>query len=148
MGRFDKAFCPDADTFREELPIVIEHLKGQEDKKIIMYCTGGVRCERISVLCKKYTKAQEIKHLKNGIHAYVEKYPDGYFRGSNYVFDDRISIRINEDILSNCDLCDISSDKYNNCLNAICNKHYICCDSCFSSVNIMHSFEQQFLYLI
>lgn len=131
IGRFQGALCPPINTSRDFKEYFKENQKLFKNKKVIMYCTGGVRCERISVLFKKYTDTKEIYHLKNGICSYVEKYPNGYFRGRNYVFDDRVSIKINNDILSNCDLCSQPSDLYNNCLNALCNKQYICCDNCY-----------------
>lgn len=130
IGRFRGSLCPNINTSRDFKSYFIQNKDIFKNKKIIMYCTGGVRCERISVLCKKYTHSKEIFHLENGIHDYCEKYPEGHFRGRNYVFDDRISIKINNDILTQCDLCNISCDLYNNCLNALCNKQYISCDNC------------------
>ncbi len=136
IGKFQGAICPNINTSRD----FKEYFKKNNDifknKKIIMYCTGGVRCERISALCKKYVDAKELYHLKNGICDYVDKYPLGHFRGRNYVFDDRISIKINDTVLTNCDLCNISCDLYNNCLNAECNKQYICCDDCYKNKNM------------
>ena len=72
VGRFDRAFCPDADTFREELPLVVNHLKGQEDKKIIMYCTGGIRCEKASAFLK-YKGFKDVNHLQGGIIQYTNE---------------------------------------------------------------------------
>jgi predicted sulfurtransferase len=74
--------------------------------------------------------AQEVYQIEGGIHRYVEQYPDGFFRGKNYVFDDRIALRVNDDVLSNCSLCTVSCDDYLNCRNALCNKHFICCAGC------------------
>lgn len=130
IGRFIGAICPQIQTTRELEVYLREHQDMFKDKDVVMYCTGGVRCERTSVMVNRLTKVKRLRHLENGIHAYVEEFPDGYFRGRNYVFDDRISIKINQDILTTCDLCFSSCDLYNNCLNAICNQHYICCDSC------------------
>ena len=130
IGRFVGAICPDIQTTRELESYLLLHRDFFEGKDVVMYCTGGVRCERTSVMVNALTKVNQLRHLENGIHAYVEKYPDGYFRGRNYVFDDRVSLKINQDVLAHCDLCDVSCDLYNNCLNAICNKHHICCDSC------------------
>ncbi len=72
VGRFDKAFCPDADTFREELPLVIDHLKGKEDKKILMYCTGGIRCEKASAYFK-HKGFKDVNHLHGGIIQYAKE---------------------------------------------------------------------------
>jgi predicted sulfurtransferase len=135
IGKFQGAICPTINTSRD----FGEYFKKNKDifknKKIIMYCTAGVRCERISVLCRTHTDAKEIYHLEHGIHTYCEKYPDGHFRGRNYVFDDRISIKINNDILTKCDHCGVSCDLYNNCLNALCNLQYISCDQCLKKNN-------------
>jgi predicted sulfurtransferase len=136
IGRFEGALCPSIDTSRDFKEYFKNNTELFKNKKVVMYCTGGVRCERLSALCKKYTDTKELYHLKNGICAYVEKYPDGYFRGRNYVFDDRVSIKINNDILTHCDLCNQSCDLYNNCLNALCNKQYICCDNCYIEKNM------------
>lgn len=136
IGRFTGAVCPSINTSRDFKKYFQENSDLFKNKKVIMYCTGGVRCERLSALCKKYTNTSELYHLKNGICAYVEQYPEGYFRGRNYVFDDRVSIKINDDIITHCDLCHISCDLYNNCLNALCNKQYICCNDCFKSKNM------------
>jgi UPF0176 protein len=135
IGKFYGAIAPDIKTSREFKDYFEDNKNLFKDKDVVMYCTGGVRCERISILLDRLKVAKKVRHLKGGIHKYVEKYPDGYFRGSNYVFDDRITQKINDDILSNCDLCNILCDRYNNCLNAICNKHYLCCDSCFKNLN-------------
>ena len=100
-----------------------------------MYCTGGVRCEKTSVVLNELSNAKTICHLNGGICKYIEKYPDGHFRGSNYVFDDRINVKVNNDIISSCDICNKFCDIYNNCLNALCNKHYISCDECLKNTN-------------
>jgi UPF0176 protein len=136
IGRFKGAICPKINTSRDFKEYFIKNSDLFKNKKVIMYCTGGVRCERLSALCKKYTNTKELYHLKNGICAYVEKYPNGYFRGRNYVFDERVSIKINDDVLTHCDLCNKPSDLYNNCLNALCNKQYICCDDCYKIKNM------------
>ena len=69
----------------------------------------------------------EWSQIEGGIQCYTEEFPKGYFRGKNYVFDNRITVRINNDVLSTCNLCYASCDDYNNCLNAACNKHHISC---------------------
>lgn len=135
IGRFTDAVCPAIGTSRDFRDYFQKNRDIFKDKTVLMYCTGGVRCERISVLCQQSTEAAAIYHLKNGIHSYVEQFPDGYFRGRNYVFDDRVSIKVNEDVLTHCDICQIKCDLYNNCKNAICNKHHISCDSCYKKLN-------------
>jgi UPF0176 protein len=133
VGRFDRAFCPDADTFREELPLVVNHLKGQEDKKIIMYCTGGIRCEKASAYLK-YKGFKDVNHLQGGIIQYTneikEQNLDSKFRGINFVFDERIGERITPDILSNCHQCNEPCDTHVNCKNDDCHLLFIQCETC------------------
>ncbi len=133
VGRFDRAFCPDADTFREELPLVIDHLKGQENKKVVMYCTGGIRCEKASAYFK-YKGFKDVNHLHGGIIQYAkevkEQNLESKFRGMNFVFDERIGERITEDVLSSCHQCGKPCDTHVNCKNDDCHLLFIQCDEC------------------
>jgi UPF0176 protein len=133
VGRFDKAFCPDADTFREELPLVVEHLKGLEDKKVIMYCTGGIRCEKASAYLK-YKGFKDVNHLHGGIIQYAaevkEQALESKFRGINFVFDERIGERITKDVLSSCHQCGKPCDTHVNCKNDDCHLLFLQCDEC------------------
>lgn len=133
VGRFDRAFCPDADTFREELPQVIEHLKGQEDKKVIMYCTGGIRCEKASAYFK-YKGFKDVNHLHGGIIQYAKEVKEqgleSKFRGVNFVFDERVGERITTDILSTCHQCGAPCDHHTNCKNDDCHLLFIQCEAC------------------
>lgn len=133
VGRFDNAFCPDADTFREELPLVVDHLKGQENKKVIMYCTGGIRCEKASAYLK-YKGFKDVNHLQGGIIQYAKEVKDkglqSKFKGVNFVFDERIGERITDDILSNCHQCGKPCDTHVNCKNDDCHLLFIQCDKC------------------
>lgn len=133
VGRFDHAFCPDADTFREELPLVVEHLKGKEDKKVIMYCTGGIRCEKASAYLK-YKGFKDVNHLQGGIIQYAQEVKakglESKFRGVNFVFDERIGERITEDVLSKCHQCGNPCDTHVNCKNDDCHLLFIQCAAC------------------
>lgn len=133
VGRFDKAITPDVDTFREELPWVVEHLKDQKDKKILMYCTGGVRCEKASAYLRHHG-FQDVNQLHGGIIAYAreirEKGLPSRFKGKNFVFDDRLGERITDDILSACHQCGAPCDTHTNCLNEDCNLLFIQCEAC------------------
>ncbi len=133
VGRFDNAFCPDADTFREELPLVVDHLKGQEDKKVIMYCTGGIRCEKASAYLK-HKGFKDVNHLQGGIIQYAKEVKqqglESKFRGVNFVFDERIGERITGDILSKCHQCGAACDTHVNCNNDDCHLLFIQCDAC------------------
>lgn len=130
IGKFDGAIIPDIKTFREFPKYVEDNIDSYKDKKVLMYCTGGVRCERATAYLKQKGIAQEVYQIEGGIQRYGEAYPDGHFRGKNYVFDRRISVKVNDDVLGSCYLCKVPNDTYTNCLNALCNRHFIVCDGC------------------
>lgn len=138
VGRFDNAFCPDADTFREELPLVINHLKGKEDKKIVMYCTGGIRCEKASAYFK-YKGFKDVNHLHGGIIQYAkevkEQGVESKFKGINFVFDERVGERITDDVLSECHQCGKPCDTHVNCKNDDCHLLFIQCAECAEKMN-------------
>jgi len=133
VGRFEKALTPDADTFREELPMVKEMLKGKEDKKILLYCTGGIRCEKASAYLK-HQGFKDVNQLHGGIiqyaHEIAEKRLLSRFLGKNFVFDERLGERVTSDILSHCDQCGDACDDYDNCKNKMCNLLFIQCKGC------------------
>jgi len=130
IGHFKQAHTPDIDHFRDLPEYIQEHKELFQDKDVIMYCTGGIRCERASALLARQGIARNVYQLSGGIHRYVEQYPNGFFRGKNYVFDGRISVRITDDVLTTCDICGTSCDIYTNCIYAPCNKHMIACTEC------------------
>jgi predicted sulfurtransferase len=130
IGRFENAVKSEIAHFRDFPSYIDSRLEQFKDKQVLMYCTGGIRCERASAYLKSKNVAKNVYQLKGGIHRYIEKFPDGYFKGKNYVFDGRISVKVTPDILSNCYICKVPCDEYNNCLRASCNRHFICCPSC------------------
>ena len=138
VGRFEKAYCPDADTFREELPLVIDHLKGKEDKKILMYCTGGIRCEKASAYFK-HKGFKDVNHLQGGIIQYAKEVKEqgleSKFKGVNFVFDERVGERITSDVLSVCHQCGESCDRHVNCKNDDCHLLFIQCPTCEEKMN-------------
>jgi predicted sulfurtransferase len=134
IGTFKGAVACDTLYFRE-FPAFIEKNREQfENKQVLMACTGGIRCERASAYLQELGIAKSVKHIRGGIHRYVEQFPDGHFRGKNYVFDSRIVQRVTEDILATCDACATPADDYYNCVNASCNKQLIFCQSCAQTV--------------
>ncbi|MES2591017.1 MAG: rhodanese-related sulfurtransferase [Bacteroidota bacterium] len=133
VGRFVGAICPDADTFREELPIVMEELKDKKDQKIIMYCTGGVRCEKASAYLKHHG-FKDVNQLHGGIIDYVrqikaENIPSKFI-GKNFVFDERVGERITDDVIAKCHQCGAACDTHVNCSNDDCHLLFIQCEKC------------------
>lgn len=130
VGTFKNAITPDIKTFRQFPQYIDENIDQFKDKTVLMFCTGGVRCERATAYLNKKKVSKEVYQIEGGIHRYIEQFPDGFFRGKNYVFDNRITVRANDDILSTCLNCPTPSDEYFNCLNALCNKHFTSCEKC------------------
>lgn len=87
VGVFANALTPDINYFRELPDYIDKNLDKFKDKQVLMYCTAGVRCERATAYLKKKNVAKEVYHIKGGIARYVEAFPDGFFKGKNYVFD-------------------------------------------------------------
>jgi UPF0176 protein len=133
VGRFVGASCPDTDTFREELARVLDLYKEEKDKPILMYCTGGIRCEKASAWMK-HNGYNEVYHLEGGIINYVnqvnESSLDNKFKGVNFVFDQRLAERITEDVIAQCHQCGEPADKHINCANTGCHLLFIQCDAC------------------
>ena len=133
IGHFKSAILPEAETFREELPMVEEILKGKEEENILLYCTGGIRCEKASAYLK-HKGFQSVNQLYGGIINYVhEVNKDGLenkFIGKNFVFDDRLAERITNDVVSNCHQCGKPCDNHTNCKNLHCNLLFIQCNEC------------------
>jgi predicted sulfurtransferase len=130
VGKFVGAVTPDIRYFRQFPEYVDQNVDQFKDKTVFMYCTGGIRCERASAYLEKKGIAKKIYQVEGGIHRYVEKFPYGFFRGTNYVFDQRITVKVNDDVIGSCLNCNTASDQYFNCLNALCNKHFTSCHSC------------------
>lgn len=133
IGRFESALTPNAYTFREELPMAKEALKGKEDKKVLLYCTGGIRCEKASAYLKHHG-FRNVYQLHGGIidykHQIEQEGLPSKFKGKNFVFDDRLGERITDDVLAKCHQCDSVCDDYTNCANVECNLLFIQCASC------------------
>lgn len=139
IGKFEGAITPDVDTFREQLPMVRDDLKGNEDKKILLYCTGGIRCEKTSAYLKHYG-FKDVNQLHGGIIAYGHAVKEGKideskFKGKNFVFDERLAERLTEDVLTHCDLCGEKSDRQLNCSNETCHLLFIQCENCGDKLN-------------
>ena len=134
IGRFQGAICPDVETFREELPLVKKILKGKEEEKILLYCTGGIRCEKTSAYLKHHG-FNNVNQLEGGIidyHRQLDKDTKikNYFMGKNFVFDERRAERISKTIISKCHQCNTECDSHVNCMNVNCNLLFIQCNDC------------------
>lgn len=134
IGHFKNAITPDVDTFRDSLDIIEEDLKEhKEDKKLVMYCTGGIRCEKASAYYR-HKGFKNVFQLEGGIIEYTrqvkEQDLENKFLGKNFVFDHRRSERISEDIISNCHQCGAPCDTHINCMNEACHLLFIQCDAC------------------
>lgn len=133
VGHFEGAWCPDVDTFREQLPVVVEELQDKKDKPVVMYCTGGIRCEKASAYMK-YNGFENVYHLEGGIIKYSrdakEQGLPNKFIGKNFVFDERLHERITDDIIAQCHQCGEPFDDHVNCKNKACNLLFIQCPAC------------------
>ena len=134
IGKFKGAICPDVETFKEELPKVREILQGKEKEKILLYCTGGIRCEKTSAYLKHYG-FQDVNQLYGGIIDYARQLQrddrlENNYIGKNFVFDERRSERISDDVISNCHQCGAPFDTHVNCKNVDCNLLFLQCDVC------------------
>jgi len=133
VGHFERAICPDVDTFRDSLPVVEEILSPHRDKNIVMYCTGGIRCEKASAWLK-HRGFENVHQLNGGIIEYTRQVKEqglpNKFKGKNFVFDNRLGERISDDVIANCHQCGQPSDDHTNCANAACHLLFIQCSSC------------------
>lgn len=134
VGHFEGAITPEVDTFREELQVVPELLRLHKNKKIALYCTGGIRCEKASAYLK-HKGFTDVRHLKGGIIDYKHQVEreglHNKFFGKNFVFDERLGERIGEEVISYCHLCSKNkSDTHYHCKNQACHVLFLGCEDC------------------
>jgi UPF0176 protein len=134
VGHFEKAKIMNVDTFREQLATVEKEFKNDKDKEVLLYCTGGIRCEKASAWMK-HQGFGNVKHIKGGIidyaHQVKEKGLPNKFKGKNFVFDERLGERISDEIISDCHLCQkVKCDDHTHCKNQFCHMLFIGCSSC------------------
>jgi UPF0176 protein len=136
VGHFEGALPIPSDTFREQLPMAAEMMKDSKDKNIIMYCTGGIRCEKASAYLLHHG-FKNVFHLEGGIIHYARQIRESglpsRFIGKNFVFDDRLGERITPDIIAQCHQCGAPADTHTNCRNEACHMLFIQCPSCAES---------------
>lgn len=133
VGHFQNAIEIPSDTFRDQLPMAVDMLKDKKDTNIIMYCTGGIRCEKASAYML-HQGFKNVFHLEGGIINYAKQVKDKglptKFIGKNFVFDDRLGERITEDIIAHCHQCGKAADTHTNCKNDGCHLLFIQCEEC------------------
>ena len=133
VGHFEKAIEIPSDTFREQLPMAVEMMQDKKEKNIIMYCTGGIRCEKASAYML-HNGFNNVFHLEGGIINYAkqakENNVESKFIGKNFVFDDRLGERITNDIIARCHQCGQPADTHTNCKNEACHLLFIQCAAC------------------
>ncbi|QLG45317.1 oxygen-dependent tRNA uridine(34) hydroxylase TrhO [Costertonia aggregata] len=134
IGHFKNAITPDVDTFRDSLDIIENDLADhKEDKKLVMYCTGGIRCEKASAYYK-HKGFKQVYQLEGGIIEYTRQVNDknleNKFLGKNFVFDHRRGERISDDVIANCHQCGNPCDTHVNCANEACHLLFIQCKAC------------------
>lgn len=134
VGHFEGAITPAVETFKEELAVTPGLLKEYKDKKVALYCTGGIRCEKASAWLK-HNGFADVRHLKGGIIDYAHQVEaqglENKFKGKNFVFDERLGERVGSEIISTCHLCKKNkSDTHYHCKNQICHTLFLGCDEC------------------
>jgi UPF0176 protein len=138
VGHFQGAVCPDVDTFREELQIAEDLMKEHKDKNLLMYCTGGIRCEKASAWMK-HIGFERVFQLDGGIIKYAQEVKskgiENKFIGKNFVFDERLGERITNDVIAHCHQCGNACDDHTNCKNDGCHLLFIQCSACAEKYN-------------
>ena len=136
VGHFENALEVPSDTFKEQLPMAAEmlkDLKGRDDKTIVMYCTGGIRCEKATAYMI-HNGFNNVYHVEGGVIEYARKAKqlglESKFKGKNFVFDERFGERITDDVVARCHQCGATSDRHTNCANDNCHRLFIQCANC------------------
>lgn len=138
IGHFENAITPDVDTFREQLPLVVDMLQENKDKNVVMYCTGGIRCEKASAWLK-HNGFKNVFQLNGGIIEYARQVEakglKNKFKGKNFVFDRRLGEKISHEVIAKCHQCGQPADTHTNCKNEGCHLLFIQCEACAEKYN-------------
>lgn len=149
IGRFKNAYCPDVDTFREEIQLVVDKFKDEKDKKFLLYCTGGVRCEKASSYLI-HNGFGDVSQLYGGIIEYAQQIKklniESKFYGKNFVFDERLGESVDGQVISRCHQCGKPADTHTNCANNDCHLLFIQCADCREKYEGCCSDECQTVY--
>jgi UPF0176 protein len=154
VGHFKNSILPPLQNFRD-VPKALPEINNLQDKTVLTVCTGGVRCEKASgILVKEGFK--DVYQLDGGIVSYMEKYPAQEFKGTLYVFDNRVTMDFDpkekHEVIGKCDFCQVSTENFMNCGNPQCNLKLLCCESCcedekaFCSMECKNKFESMLQY--
>ncbi|KAM9083951.1 thiosulfate sulfurtransferase/rhodanese-like domain-containing protein 2 isoform 2-T2 [Megaptera novaeangliae] len=130
IGRFQGCLAPDIRKFSYFPSYVDKNLELFKEKRVLMYCTGGIRCERGSAYLKAKGVCKEVFQLKGGIHKYLEEFPAGFYKGKLFVFDERYALSFNSDIVSECSYCGAPWDQYKLCSTPQCRQLVLTCLAC------------------
>lgn len=130
IGQFSQCLAPDIRKFSYFPDYVDQNLELFRGKKVLMYCTGGIRCERGSAYLRSKDVCKEVFQLKGGIHKYLERFPEGFYRGKLFVFDERYAISSNSDVISDCRYCGCPWDRYQLCSTQFCCQLVLSCPDC------------------
>ncbi len=146
VGHFKGAILPDVDTYKESIPVIVRMLDEKRPKNIMLYCTGGIRCEKFSAYLR-HKGFRNIYQLKGGVINYAHQVKqlnlESKFVGKNFVFDDRMGERVTEDVIAHCHQCGKPADSHVNCANDACHLLFIQCESCAVKFNHCCSNECQ-----
>ena len=138
IGHFKNAICPDVDTFREEIQMVVDDFKNDKDKKFLLYCTGGIRCEKASAFLIN-EGFENVSQLYGGIIEYAQQIKklgiESKFYGKNFVFDERLGESVDGQVISRCHQCGNPADTHTNCANNDCHLLFIQCAECAQKFN-------------
>ena len=149
VGHFEGAVEVPSDTFREQLPMAADLLNGKKDKPVIMYCTGGIRCEKASAYLL-HRGFKQVYHLEGGIIHYAntvkERGLENKFRGKNFVFDNRLGETVSGEVISHCHQCGKPADTHTNCRNSGCHLLFIQCAECAAKYDGCCSLECQEIF--
>ncbi len=133
IGHFENALEVPSETFREQLDMAVDMLQDKKDAEVIMYCTGGIRCEKATAWMK-YNGFKKVYHVEGGIIHYANQVKqqglENKFIGKNFVFDNRLSEEVDDTVLSKCHQCGDTCDAHTNCVNNGCHLLFIQCEAC------------------
>ena len=151
VGHFENALEIPSDTFREQLPMAVSMLEEKKDKNIIMYCTGGIRCEKASAWML-HNGFKNVFHLEGGIIHYANKVKEQHlpnkFKGKNFVFDGRLGEMVGDEVISRCHQCGNPCDRHTNCANEGCHLLFIQCSTCAEKFDACCSAQCQATYTL